>query len=124
MIQDLDAVAAIFKRFQDAGVPILWRGMHENGGGWFWYDDNETPENTAALWRFTYDYFTATKEINNLIWYYNAGQGLGDNWDYRKRFYPGNAYADFVDVNMYDSDHTVDTGRAGMVLRHDAPRHR
>jgi len=108
MLADLDAVAAWLQRFEDAGIPILWRGLHEHGGGWFWYDDDETPENSAELWRFVYNYFTHTKGLDNLIWYYNAAQGINDDWDFRKRFYPGNNYVDFVDVNMYDSDHKVD----------------
>ncbi len=107
MLGDLRRVTEVFLAFQEAGIPILWRGMHEHGGGWFWYDDRKTPENSAELWRISFNYFKKAG-VNNLIWQYNSAHGLTDENDYRKRFYPGNEYVDIVDVNMYDSDHHVD----------------
>lgn len=107
MLQDLRRVTEVFLVFQKAGIPILWRGMHEHGGGWFWYDDKKTPENSAELWRITFNYFKEAG-VNNLIWQYNSAHGLAADDDYRKRFYPGNDYVDIVDVNMYDSNHKMD----------------
>jgi len=35
IIRDLDAIAYQLKRLRDAGVPVLWRPLHEAEGGWF-----------------------------------------------------------------------------------------
>lgn len=37
VIRDIDAIAEQLKRLQDAGVPVLFRPLHEAEGGWFWY---------------------------------------------------------------------------------------
>ena len=37
IIRDIDAIAAELKRLQDAGIPVLWRPLHEASGGWFWW---------------------------------------------------------------------------------------
>lgn len=34
IIRDIDAIATQLKRLQSAGVPILWRPLHEAEGGW------------------------------------------------------------------------------------------
>lgn len=36
IIRDIDAIATQLKRLQDAGVPVLFRPLHEAEGGWFW----------------------------------------------------------------------------------------
>src|SRR5690606_25415835 len=37
VIADIDSIASQLKRLQNAGVPVLWRPLHEAGGGWFWW---------------------------------------------------------------------------------------
>jgi len=88
---------------EDAGIPVLWRPLHEIDGGWFWWTDKENPENTAALWRLMYDHFTHVRKLDNLIWVYSAGVGKKEV-DYRKRFYPGAAYVDISGIDIYGVD--------------------
>jgi mannan endo-1,4-beta-mannosidase len=36
-LRDIDAIAVQLKRLQAERIPILWRPLHEAGGGWFWW---------------------------------------------------------------------------------------
>jgi mannan endo-1,4-beta-mannosidase len=92
---DMDLVAAQLSILQDAGVPVLWRPLHEASGGWFWWGATRTDGVTAAtaykaLYRYMYDYFTNTKGLHNLSWVWN---GQDASW------YPG---ADVVDITGWD----------------------
>jgi hypothetical protein len=73
----LDYLQSVYQKkvLEDAGIPVLWRPLHEIDGGWFWWTDKEQPENTAKLWRLMYDHFTHTRKPDNLIWVYSAGAG-------------------------------------------------
>jgi len=33
----VDTAAEFLKQLQDAKVPVLWRPIHENNGGFFWW---------------------------------------------------------------------------------------
>ncbi|MBV9850549.1 MAG: beta-mannanase, partial [Armatimonadetes bacterium] len=59
LLRDMDAIAAQLQKFADAGVPVLWRPLHEAEGGWFWWGA-KGPEPFKALWRLMYDRFTNT----------------------------------------------------------------
>lgn len=115
MVENLDVISAQLLRLQEAGVPVLWRPLHEAagnlGGGWaganawFWWgagttagktstDVNECGQAYIALWQFMYKYFTETKGIHNLIWVWN-----GQN----EKFYPGSAYVDIIGNDIYEN---------------------
>jgi mannan endo-1,4-beta-mannosidase len=36
LMKDIDTIAVQLKKLQDAGVPVLFRPLHEAEGGWFW----------------------------------------------------------------------------------------
>lgn len=40
LIKDIDTIAVQLKKLQDAGVPVLWRPLHEAEGKWFWVRGN------------------------------------------------------------------------------------
>ncbi len=105
-LRELAAVADKLQVLRDAGVPVLWRPLHEIDGGWFWWTDRKQPENTARLWRMMFDYFTHQRKLNNLIWVYSAGVGSRERKpvEYRKRFYPGSQYVDIAGVDIYGVD--------------------
>jgi mannan endo-1,4-beta-mannosidase len=69
--EDLDLVAAELQKLKDAGVPVLWRPLHEASGGWFWWGASG-PAPYIALWEYMYDYLTKTKGLDNLIWVWNG----------------------------------------------------
>jgi len=102
-ITEMAAAADKLQILEDADVPVLWRPLHEIDGGWFWWTDKDTPENTARLWRMMYNYFTHIRKLDNLIWVYSAGVG-NKTLEYRQRFYPGAAYVDISGIDIYNVD--------------------
>ncbi len=90
IIRDIDEIATQLKRFQDAGVPVLWRPLHEAGGGWFWWGARG-PEACLTLYNMLYDRLTNFHRLHNLIWVWSTPE---TDW------YPGN---DRVDIVGYDS---------------------
>ena len=64
-------------KLQDAGVPVIFRPLHEadgnysNGGvSWFWWG-KEGPEVYNRLWRYLQTELQETYGIHNLIWEQN-----------------------------------------------------
>jgi len=91
IIRDMDIVAGKLKEMQEAGVPVLWRPLHEASGGWFWWGA-KGPEAYKKLWRLMYDRFTNYHKLNNLIWVWN---GQHPEW------YVGDEYCDIVGEDIY-----------------------
>jgi len=106
-MEELRKHADYLEQLLEARVPVLWRPLHEIEGGWFWWSDTRTPENTAALWRMMFDYFVKDRKLNNLIWVYSAALKAGERGkdvaaiEYRKRFYPGAQYVDISGIDIY-----------------------
>ncbi len=106
-MEDLAKHADYLEQLAEARVPVLWRPLHEIEGGWFWWSDTETPENTAALWRMMFDYLVKERKLHNLIWVYSSALKAGSHGkdveviDYRKRFYPGSQYVDIAGIDIY-----------------------
>ncbi|WYZ46664.1 hypothetical protein EsH8_IX_000889 [Colletotrichum jinshuiense] len=95
IIRDIDAIAVQLKKLQDAGVPVLWRPLHEAEGAWFWWGANG-PEACKKLWALLYDRLTNHHELNNLIWIWNS---VAANW------YPGDDTVDIVSADVYAQGH-------------------
>lgn len=104
---DLDKVATELTKLKNAGVPVLWRPLHEAGGDpqwnnpWFWWGasgNSKSERATAykALYIYMYEYFTYTKKLDNLIWVWN-GQV--------KEYYPGDEYVDIISEDIYAENH-------------------
>ena len=91
LLQDIGAIAVQLKRLEAAGVPILWRPLHEASGGWFWWGA-DGPEAYKQLWILLYEMLTDVYHCNNLIWVCNCQD---PDW------YPGDDYVDIVGVDVY-----------------------
>lgn len=94
LLSDIDEIAIQLKRLEEAGVPILFRPLHEASGGWFWWGASG-PEAYKELWKLLYDRITNHHNINNLIWVWN-----GQNKDW----YPGDDYADIIGEDIYPGE--------------------
>lgn len=113
ILEDMDKVAAYLKILADAGIPVIWRPLHEAAGSyqygaWFWwgrYGDTYT----AELWRLMYDRLVRHHGLNNLIWVWTAQyqEGYGDRM---KGSYPGDEYVDIVGVDLYEKNTGSQTG--------------
>ncbi|MDT0320092.1 glycosyl hydrolase [Streptomyces millisiae] len=91
LLRDIDAIAVQLERLQDAGVPVLWRPLHEAEGGWFWWGA-KGPEPAKELYRLMYDRLTNTHGLHNLVWIWNS---VDPAW------YPGDDVVDIVSADSY-----------------------
>jgi mannan endo-1,4-beta-mannosidase len=96
LLNDIDTVAIELLKLQEAGIPVLWRPLHEAEGGWFWWGA-QGADALKELWTLMHDRMTNTHGLNNLIWIYTHTEGLGADW------YPGDAYVDIVGFDGYAS---------------------
>ena len=97
LLSDIDAIAVQLQKLQAAGVPVLWRPLHEAEGGWFWWGAHG-PDAFKQLWALLYDRLTNFHHLHNLIWVYSDTEGLNPAW------YPGDDKVDIVGVDSYPSD--------------------
>ena len=89
--KDIDNIAQQLLIMQEAGVPILWRPLHEASGGWFWWGA-EGADTYKKLYILLYDTLTNEYGLNNLIWLWN---GQDAEW------YPGDEYVDIIGMDIY-----------------------
>lgn len=91
LLRDIDAIAAELQRLEDAGVPVLWRPLHEAEGGWFWWGA-KGPEPAKELWRLMYDRMVGHHGLHNLLWVWNS---VDPEW------YPGDDVVDIISADSY-----------------------
>jgi len=94
---DLALIAGEFKKIQDAGVPVIFRPLHEAQGAWFWWGA-EGPEACKALYRYVWDKLTNEYHLNNLIWEW-TGYTYANSLDW----YPGDEYVDLIGYDKYNA---------------------
>ncbi len=114
--QEMDKVANILLKLQDAGIVAVWRPFHEAAGNatykqqaswttsWFWwgYDGADT---FKQLWQTMFTYFQG-KGIHNLIWEWTTQNYNGDanSYDNDAAWYPGDQYVDLIGRDLYGYD--------------------
>ncbi|MEN6618830.1 MAG: glycosyl hydrolase [Rikenellaceae bacterium] len=108
MIADIDEVATHLKKLKDAGVPLIWRPLHEAEGSyrygdWFWWG-SKGAESCVQLWKVMYNRLVNFHGLNNLIWVWTVSL---DNYDYLwyadgLKWYPGKDYVDIIGIDIYD----------------------
>lgn len=94
-MRELDTIAGGLNDLKTNGVTVLWRPFHEMNGGWFWWGAKE-PETFIKVWRQMFDYFTATKGLDNLLWVYSPNHGANT-----AKYYAGDGYVDLVGLDAY-----------------------
>lgn len=101
-LRDIDAIAVQLKKLRDAGVPVVWRPLHEAGGTWFWWNA-KGGDNYIKLWNILYDRIVNYHQIHNLIW---AWTGNDPAW------YPGNSKVDILGIDSYPGNfnYTINKG--------------
>lgn len=90
IIRDIDTIAYQLEKFQNEEIPVLWRPLHEAGGGWFWWGA-KGPEACIELYNIMFDRMKNYHHLHNLIWVWSTPES---DW------YPGN---DKVDIIGHDS---------------------
>ena len=108
LLADIQKVAGYLKLLQDAGIPVIWRPLHEAAGNynydgknaaWFWWGD-KGGEYTKQLWILLHDKLVKEYNLNNLIWVWTVQYREGFEAD-ALAAYPGNEYVDLVATDIY-----------------------
>ena len=94
LLNDIDLIAVQLRKFQTAGVPVLWRPLHESPGTFFWWNA-QGPAAFKSLWRLMYRRLTYYNQLHNLIWVYCANGSPDAAW------YPGDGVVDITGTDIY-----------------------
>lgn len=105
---DVEGVADIIEKLERAGVPIVFRPLHEMNGNWFWYGgahptNKADPEKKAfkALWQYVYHHLTEVRGLTNIVWSFGPSS---NDASLAMDFYPGDDRVDIVGFSLYDSE--------------------
>jgi mannan endo-1,4-beta-mannosidase len=99
IIRDVDSIATQLKKLQSAGVPVLWRPLHEAGGAWFWWGAKGSAA-ALALYDILYNRLVNYHGIHNLIWQWSTPE---PSW------YPGNSKVDMLGYDSYPGAYNYGT---------------
>jgi mannan endo-1,4-beta-mannosidase len=111
----IERLAGYLSKLQNAGIPVLFRPLHEAAGDygwknpWFWWGF-EGPEQYVKLWKYLRDALQETYHLNNLIWVYTMQtlyNGTLAPISEMEPWYPGDDYVDIVGCDLYESKNTT-----------------
>jgi mannan endo-1,4-beta-mannosidase len=95
-------IANALRPIRDAGVPLLWRPLHEMNGDWFWWGQTAFTGHEDAyitIWIDLFNFLTYEQGMNSLLWVYSAANSCDP---LLKNYYPGSEYVDIVGINVYN----------------------
>lgn len=82
---------------------VLFRPLHENTGGWFWWGSTFcTADTYKSVFKYTVDYLRDEKNVHNFLYLYGPGSEAASEAEYEER-YPGDGYVDLVGFDSYDN---------------------
>lgn len=93
----LDEAIPYLRQLNAAGVPVLFRPLHEMNDGWSWWGGRPGPNGSRLLYQQTHDYLTDAG-LDNLIWVWNV-----KDLDLAAipAYYPGDDYVDVVSLDVW-----------------------
>ncbi len=94
----VDVVAGLLGRLQQAGVAVLWRPYHEMNGPWFWWGGQ--PERFVALWRQLFARLVDHHQLANLAWVWSPNAAYDSAAPFAP-FFPGHDVVDALAVDTY-----------------------
>ncbi len=106
---DLEKISTYLLLLKNAGIPLIWRPLHEASGNifqysggkaWFWWG-NDGADAYKNLWRYMYTYFQ-NKGLNNLIWVWTTETADAN-------YYPGDDYVDIIGCDIYPKENIHDS---------------
>ncbi|MFJ8193150.1 glycosyl hydrolase [Streptomyces sp. NPDC096094] len=98
----LDEVVPYLQQLKNAGVPVLFRPLHEMNESWNWWGNRPGANGSARLYQITRDYLAGAKGLDNLIWVWNVQDNPAGGWS---NYYPGNQYVDVVSLDVWYKNH-------------------
>jgi hypothetical protein len=96
VVGDIDEIADMFLKLQEAGVAAIFRPLHEASGKWFWWG---TKGGAAfqALYNLVYDEMVDVKGVKNLVWVWNPEYAKDTDWN------PGASKYDIISLDIYEA---------------------
>ncbi|MFC0542552.1 glycoside hydrolase family 26 protein [Kutzneria chonburiensis] len=95
----LDQFVPYFQQLRGAGMPVLFRPLHEMNEGWAWWGGRPGPNGSARLFQITHDYLTA-KGLDNIVWVW-ALKDVAGGAAAASSYYPGDRYVDVVGLDVW-----------------------
>jgi hypothetical protein len=94
-LSKLDYLATQLQVLQTANVPVLLAPFHETQPvGWYWWSKG-TGAQFVNLWKYTFNYLTATKGLKNIVWL------MPFSGSPNTTVYPGKAFVDIAGADTY-----------------------
>ncbi|MCD0484180.1 cellulose binding domain-containing protein [Streptacidiphilus sp. ASG 303] len=108
LYQDIDLVVRELRKMGDAGIPVMFRPLHESNNNYMWWT-KKGQDAYKQLWRLIFQR-AQLAGVHNVVWVFNgmaSGQGTSlSSW------YPGDAYVDLVTSDYYQGSGDYSTTRA------------
>ena len=95
-LADVDAAAATLRRFQEAGIIVLFRPYHEMNGGWFWWGDKDA---YPQLWDALFDAMENRHGLENIIWVWSGDRAIRN----ARRYWPEKHPPDATGTDVYEN---------------------
>jgi mannan endo-1,4-beta-mannosidase len=109
IIRDIDTIAVQLKKIRDAGVPVIWRTLHEAGGGWFWWGAKGSGP-CLALYDILRDRLINYHGLHNMIWCWSTPE---TDW------YPGHSKVDMLGFDSYPGEYNYTIQKSMFDVFHD-----
>ncbi|MFF7852722.1 glycosyl hydrolase [Streptomyces sp. NPDC007904] len=97
----LDEAVPYLQQLKNAGVPVLFRPLHEMNESWNWWGNRPGANGSARLFQITRDHLSG-KGLDNLIWVWNVQDNPAGGWN---SYYPGDQYVDVVSLDVWYKSH-------------------
>ncbi|MGC2999808.1 glycosyl hydrolase [Streptomyces sp. G35A] len=97
----LDEAVPYLQQLKNAGVPVLFRPLHEMNESWNWWGNRPGANGSARLYQITRDHLSS-KGLDNLIWVWNVQDNPAGGWN---SYYPGDQYVDVVSLDVWYKSH-------------------
>ncbi|MGW7262314.1 glycosyl hydrolase [Streptomyces sp. NPDC054842] len=94
----LDEAAPYLQQLKNAGIPVLFRPLHELNESWNWWGNRSGANGSSRLYQITREYLSGTKGLDNLIWVWNVQDNPAGGWS---NYYPGSGYVDVVSLDVW-----------------------
>lgn len=102
--KDLENTADQFARMAKAGVPVIYRPLHESNNNYMWW----TKKGSDAYKKlFILEFQIMTEKTHNLLWVFNGM--ASDQSTPMSQWYPGDQYVDVVSSDYKQSQNDYDT---------------
>lgn len=100
LLDDIDKMAELFKKYDDADAVVLFEPIPNGDTGAYWW--GSSPENYKTLWQILFTRLCRYHKIHCLVWVWS-----GSNMDY----YPGSNYVDIVGQSFFETSDASYAGR-------------